>query len=198
MQDIHTCDCAQIEIWDPLLRSFHWLLVASFAAAWWSEGHDIRIHLLSGTFLVGLLLFRLFWGFIGEGHARFSSFRPSMRNSAQHLRELLLLRARRYAGHTPIGSLMIYILLLTLMILDISGMLLMALQMGLGPFASWAATAEFATELLIRKIHHWCFDALQILIAIHLTGVLVESLMQRSNLTLAMITGKKTLKENDT
>jgi len=197
MQDVHACDSAHIEIWDPLLRSFHWLLVAAFAIAWWSEGHDIRIHLLSGTFLVGLLLFRLFWGFVGDSNARFSSFRPSMRKSAQHLSELLHLRARRYPGHTPIGSLMIYILLSALITLGISGMLLIALQMGLGPFAGWAATAEFATELLIRKIHHWCFDALQILVAIHLAGVFVESLMQRNNLTLAMITGRKNIKETE-
>jgi len=197
MQDIHACDSAQIEIWDPLLRSFHWLLVATFATAWWSEGYDIRIHLLSGTFLVGLILFRLIWGFIGEYHARFTSFHPSIRNIAQHMSELLHLHARRHPGHTPIGSLMIYLLLSALIILGISGMLLMALQMGLGPFAGWATTAEFATESLIRQIHHWCFDALQILVAIHLVGVFVESLLQRNNLTLAMITGRKNIKETE-
>jgi len=195
MQDISACNSAKIEIWDPLLRSFHWLLVAAFATAWWSEGHDIRIHLLSGTFLVGLLLFRLIWGFVGEHHARFASFRPNKRNIVQHMSELLHLKSGHYPGHTPIGSLMIYFLLLNLMILVISGMLLMALQMGIGPFSAWATMAGFETEILIGDIHHWCFNSLQILIAIHLTGVVAESLLQRSNLTLAMITGRKNIQE---
>ena len=185
----------QIEVWDPLLRSFHWLLVAAFATAWWSEGNNIQLHLLAGSIIPGLLLFRLIWGFAGEHHALFAAFRPSLHNIKQHLGELLSLHARQYAGHTPIGSLMIYILLLALFVLGISGMLLMALQMGIGPFAGWAAGVSSDTEWLVQQIHHWCFHALQILIAVHLAGVAGESVLQRSNLTAAMISGKKALKE---
>ena len=185
----------QIEVWDPLLRSFHWLLVIAFTVAWWSEGSNIQMHLLAGSIIPGLLLFRLIWGFSGEHHALFSSFYLSIQTIRQHLIELCHFNARPYAGHTPIGSLMIYILLLSLLILGISGMLLAGMQMGLGPFSGWAAGTGFATEVLAQQVHHWCFDLLQILVALHLAGVAVESVVQRSNLTAAMITGRKNLKE---
>lgn len=185
----------RIEVWDPLLRSFHWLLAAAFAAAWWSEGQDIRIHLLAGSIIPGLLLFRLIWGVAGERHALFSSFRPSLASLVQQFKSLLRLQAKHYTGHTPLGSLMIYALLFTLFALAISGMMLAALQMGIGPFVGWAINASFATQLQVARVHHWCFHLLQGLIAVHLAGVLAESLLQRSNLTLAMFTGRKTLKE---
>ncbi|MDQ6996846.1 MAG: hypothetical protein Q9M82_05210, partial [Mariprofundus sp.] len=59
----------------------------------------------------------------------------------------------------------------------------------------WSATAAFESDMLIQNIHAWCFNILLFLIAIHLFGVLVESLLQRRNLVMAMITGKKTIKE---
>jgi cytochrome b len=185
----------RIEVWDPLLRSFHWLLAAAFAVAWWSQGQDIRIHLLAGSIIPGLLLFRLIWGLIGEHHALFATFRPSLPELAQQFKSLLRLQAKHYTGHTPLGSLMIYALLIALGVLGLSGMMLMALQMGLGPFAGWARDASFATQLQVAQLHHWCFHLLQGLIAVHLLGIVMESLLQRSNLIGAMITGKKTLKE---
>ena len=186
-----------IEVWDPLLRSFHWLLVISFAIAWWSEGRDIQIHLLAGSAVMGLLIFRLIWGMGGEHHARFADFRPSLQTIRQHLGELLRLHSRRYTGHTPIGSLMIYILIVALFALGISGTWLSGMQMGVGALSNWVAEADFATEVLVQQVHHWCFEFLKILIAVHLAGVAVESVLQKNNLTAAMITGKKYLKETD-
>lgn len=185
----------QTLVWDPLLRSFHWLLAASFALAWWSEGRDITLHLLAGSMIPGLLAFRIIWGMAGEKHALFTSFRPTLAAIGSHVDELLHLRAGQHIGHTPIGSLMIYALLTGLFVLSVSGMMLMALQMGLGPFAGWAAGAGPDTEWLVMQVHHWCFETLQVLVLIHLAGVLVESLLQRSNLTAAMISGRKNIKE---
>lgn len=186
-----------IEIWDPLLRSFHWLLVGTFALAWWSEGRDIQLHLLAGSALMGLLFFRLIWGVAGEYHARFTNFQPSIRSIRQHLGELIQLKAKAHTGHTPIGSLMIYVLMTALFIITVSGLLLAGMQMGVGPFAGWASGASFSTEILVQQVHHWCFEFLQILVAVHLAGVAVESVLQRSNLTAAMLTGKKTIKEEN-
>jgi len=186
----------QIEVWDPLLRWFHWLLLLCFAVSWWSEGRDIRVHIMSGSLMAGLLLFRLIWGVAGERHARFASFFPSITGIRQHIGELLAMKAGDYLAHTPVGSVMIFMLLTGLIVLTGTGMALMGLQTGVGLFAAWSATAAFASELLIQNIHNWCFNMLLCLIAIHLAGVLVESLLQRRNLVMAMITGKKTIKES--
>lgn len=184
-----------IEVWDLSLRLFHWLLATAFFVAWWSEGRDIRLHIIAGSVIAGLLLYRVIWGFVGEKHALFTSFRPTWAMLAGHAGDLIRLQPARYMGHTPIGSLMIYMLLLALLILVATGMALLGLQMGLGLFSPWASSADFETEMLLQQIHGWCFDLLQFLIAIHLAGVAVESLLQRRNLTLAMITGRKEKEE---
>ena len=184
-----------IDVWCPLIRSFHWLLLAAFLTAWWADGRDIRIHIVAGTIVFGLLLFRIIWGVVGASDARFASFWPTAAALRQHLIGLLKLQSRFYRSHTPLGTIMIVMLLVSLLALTGSGMALMALQMGIGTFAGWAAQAPFATEMIIQTTHAWSFNTLQLLIAIHLAGVLAESLLQGSNLVSAMITGKKQLKE---
>ncbi len=186
----------QIEVWDPLLRCFHWLLLLCFLISWWSEGRDIRVHMISGSVMAGLLLFRLIWGVTGERNALFVSFFPSITDIRRHIGELLDVKPGDYMAHTPVGSVMIYFLLTCLIVLAGTGMALMGLQAGVGVFATWSATAGFESELLIQNIHAWCFNMLLFLTVIHLLGVLVESLLQRRNLVMAMITGKKTIKES--
>lgn len=186
-------DKKTIEIWGLSLRLFHWLLVLSFFASWWAIGSDIRLHILSGSVMAGLLLYRFIWGFIGEKYALFSSLKPSFSVVKQHLVDLLSLKRRSDIGHTPVGSLMIFVLFISLFILAISGLSLVGLQMNIGIFAG--VEAHYDTELFIQSIHGWCFEVLWILVAIHLAGVLVESLLQRSNIIKAMFTGKKVIKE---
>ncbi|MDQ6968559.1 MAG: cytochrome b/b6 domain-containing protein [Mariprofundaceae bacterium] len=182
------------EVWSLSLRLFHWLLATSFFISWWAIGQHIRVHILAGTVIAGLLLYRLIWGFLGEKHAKFSSFTPSFATIKEHLLGLIKLKARYDIGHTPIGSLMIYALLASLFILVISGLSLIALQMNVGPF--YGLQTSYNTEVFIQSTHHRCFEVLQILVFIHLLGIAVESILQRSNLIKSMFTGKKTIKEN--
>ena len=191
---MHTRNEQDIEVWSLSLRLFHWLLVTAFFVSWWAVGHDIRLHILAGTVIAGLLLYRFIWGFLGEKHAKFSSFTPSLTSIKQHVFDLIKLKARHDIGHTPIGSLMIYALLISLFILVASGFSLIALQMNIGPLAGLQTT--YSTEIFIQSIHHWCFEALQILVFIHLLGVVAESILQSSNLIKSMFTGKKTIKEH--
>ena len=182
-----------LEVWDLSLRLFHWLLASAFFVAWWSEGRDLRLHMIAGSIIAGLLLYRFIWGFWGDRYARFSGFRPSRASVVRHLRSLLRLQPGDHVGHTPVGSLMIFALLGCLLLVALTGMALSGLQMGVGLFS--AIHADFSTELLIQDLHRWCLNLLLMLVGIHLAGVAAESLLQRRNLVAAMITGKKTIKE---
>jgi len=184
-----------IDVWDTSLRLFHWILVSSFFTAWWSEGRDMRIHIIAGTIIAGVLLYRFVWGFAGNRYARFSQFLPSRLTISNHFSDLVHLRPGAHIGHTPIGSLMIIALLFCLLIMVVTGMALLGLQMGVGLFSGWGGAVDFSDEVLIQNIHAWCLNILLGLIAVHLAGVAVESLLQRHNLVVAMITGKKTMKE---
>ena len=62
-------------LWDAPTRIVHWGLVVLIGFAWWSaETHHMDWHRLAGYGVLGLLAFRLAWGFVGSGTARFASF----------------------------------------------------------------------------------------------------------------------------
>jgi cytochrome b len=58
---------SRILVWDLPLRVFHWLLAISFAGALLTaESERVRdLHVLLGYTVVGLLGFRILWGFLG-------------------------------------------------------------------------------------------------------------------------------------
>ena len=63
-----------IKVWDPLVRIFHWTLVAAFSIAFVTEDELLDLHVYAGYVVLGLLAVRLLWGFVGTRHARFSDF----------------------------------------------------------------------------------------------------------------------------
>ena len=64
-----------IRVWDPLVRAFHWTLVASFVVCWLSAQVWEDLHAWAGYVAGALALARVVWGFVGGGYARFSSVR---------------------------------------------------------------------------------------------------------------------------
>jgi cytochrome b len=168
-----------IRVWDPFVRLFHWLLVAGFAANALFTDPEAWLHKWIGYGIAGLVATRLVWGLIGTRHARFSDFLPSVSGSFGQLREMATGRRRVHAGHSPLGALMIYNLILTIIGISITGyMMTTVAYFGVG----WV---EDAHEALVT----WA----EISIAAHILAVAVESLRLRINLPKAMITGYKDL-----
>ena len=64
------------KVWDPAVRLFHWALVAGFAANALFTDDESKLHQWIGYAVLGLVLFRLVWGFVGSPHARFADFPP--------------------------------------------------------------------------------------------------------------------------
>ena len=65
----------RVLVWDVPTRVFHWLLVLSFTGACLTAESELDrdIHVVLGYTLLGLLAFRLLWGFFGTRYARFRS-----------------------------------------------------------------------------------------------------------------------------
>ncbi len=61
---------ATVRVWGPLVRVFHWGLVAAFATAWLTADEVQPVHEVAGYTIAGLVAFRLIWGFVGSRHAR--------------------------------------------------------------------------------------------------------------------------------
>jgi cytochrome b len=169
----------RILVWDVPTRVFHWLLVASFAGAFLtSESERYRdIHVVLGYTLLGLIAFRLIWGFIGTRYAQFKSFIFSPVETAKYFTSMLSGSPKHYLGHNPAGSLAVFALLALGITSGVSGVMLFQ---------------DIGGEAL-EELHEMVSYGMLTVVALHVVGVLASSLLHRENLVRAMITGYKSV-----
>jgi len=183
----------EVKVWDPLVRVFHWTLVIGFFTAYLTEGEDetLFLHTWAGYIVAGLVLVRLLWGFIGTRHARFRDFvfRPAVIKA--YLFDVLRFKPKRYLGHNPAGGLMIVLLLISLSCTVFFGMGLYAVDENAGPLAGWLGGLGESWEDIFKEVHEFFANFTLFLVATHVAGVLVESLLHRENLVRSMFTGRK-------
>lgn len=169
----------QIRVWDPAVRLFHWALVAGFTAnALFTEGES-KLHERVGYVVAALIAFRLVWGFFGTRHARFSNFPPDPAAAIGQLGEIATGRRHVHPGHSPLGALMIYNLLLTIAGIALTGwMMTTVAYFGI----DWVEEAHEALVL-------WA----EVSVVVHVLAVVLESRRLGVNLPKSMVTGYKTL-----
>lgn len=168
-----------IKVWDPAVRLFHWSLVIAFTANALILDDDSKLHQYVGYVVVGLVAFRVLWGFVGSQYARFSSFPPSVGGATEQLSDTATGRTKIHVGHTPLGALMIYNLLATLAIIGASGYL-MTTDMFWG--VEWP-----------EEIHELSVAWAEFSVVLHIAAVLFETRRTKVNLPRAMMTGVKTV-----
>ena len=166
----------RILVWDLPVRVFHWLLALSFAGAFvTAESERYRdIHVVLGYTVGGLLAFRLVWAFVGSRYARLRSFAFGPRAVFAYVKSMLALRPTHFTGHNPAGSWAIYALVLLGIVTVVTGHVL------------YASESEWLEEL-----HEAMANGMLMLVAVHVLGALVGSLLHRENLVRAMVTGYK-------
>ena len=183
----------EVKVWDPLVRVFHWTLVIGFFTAYLTEGEEetMVLHSWAGYTVVGLVLVRLLWGFIGTRHARFRDFvyRPAV--VKDYLVSILKFSPRRYLGHNPAGGLMIIALLVSVFMTAFFGMALYAAEEQAGPLVGWFGALGESWESVFEETHEFFANFTLLLVATHVAGVVVESVLHRENLVRAMFTGRK-------
>ena len=183
---------ATVKVWDPLLRIFHWTLVAAFVVAYVTGDEWERFHIWAGYLIMGLLLFRLVWGFVGPKHARFADFLYSPSEILAYLKALPTGKAKRYLGHNPAGGAMVFLLLASLAATTLTG-LAMDEQLFSSPSTAsvhWFEEDEEGEELW-EEIHEFFANFTLLLVLLHIAGVIVSSRLHDENLVRAMITGRK-------
>ena len=173
----------RILVWDVPTRVFHWLLALSFFGAFLTaESERYRdIHVVLGYTLLGLLVFRLVWGFLGTRYAQFRSFMFKPGEIIGYLLSLLKGKAQHYTGHNPAGSVAIWLLLGLGLTAGLSGVLLF----------------EDIGGDILEELHELLANAMLLIVFVHVAGVLLSSVMHGENLVRSMITGYKSGETND-
>lgn len=179
----------RVAVWDAPVRLVHWAFVIGVAGAWWTgETGRLDWHRYCGYGLLGLLVFRVYWGFFGSAAARFAGFLRGPRAI------LAYLRARPRAaspGHSPLGGLGVLALLtlltaqvtLGLFAVDIDGI-------ESGPLSHWVS---FATGRACAWGHQVVFNVLLAFIGLHVAAIAYYGLVLRQNLVGTMIHGQRAL-----
>ena len=183
-----------VKVWDPLVRVFHWTLVASFTVAYLTEEELLTLHSWAGYIILGLLSVRIVWGVIGPKYARFTNFVYRPATVKQFLKDTFRFKAKRYLGHNPAGGAMVIVLMISLLVTCFTGLLVYGAEEHAGPLAHWFSGASKQWGEVTEEIHEFFANFTLLLVFFHIIGVLVESLIHKENLVSAMITGKKSEK----
>lgn len=191
--DQEVADAGQrlVKVWDPLVRLFHWSLVSAFFIAYLTEDDLLDVHVYAGYLIGGLLVFRLIWGFIGSRHARFSDFVKGPGEVIAYLKSMFTLHPKRYLGHNPAGGAMVIALLLSLVMVTVSGVALYGIEESAGPLAASLSGAGEFWEDLAEEVHEFFANFTLLLVALHVAGVMLASLQHKENLAKSMIHGRK-------
>lgn len=184
----------KIKVWDPLVRVFHWSLVTAFAIAYITEDDFLSIHSWAGYLILGLLVIRIIWGFVGTRYARFSNFVYSRETIVQFVKDTMQFKAKRYIGHNPAGGAMVILLVISLLVTTLTGVALLGAEEHAGPVASWFVASSDMWGDALEEVHEFFANFTLFLVFIHIAGVLVESFIHKENLVSAMLSGLKSEK----
>ena len=151
--------------------------MASFAGAYQlAESERQReIHTMFGYTVLGLVAFRLVWGFVGTRYARFASFLHGPSATLRYLRSLASGRPDHHLGHNPAGSWAIW------------AILGLAAATGLTGYLTYN---DLGGEI-VEELHEGMANAWLVVVFVHVAGVIVSSVLHRENLARAMVSGYK-------
>ena len=206
----------QVLVWDPLVRIGHWVIVAGLAIAYLTGDELLTPHVWAG-YVVGIaVVVRVIWGFVGSKHARFADFLFGPSKVISHLFDVVRFRGKRYIGHGPVGSAMIFALFACLAATIVTGLAVYGAEKKAGPLRAWYADGMSAVqspvvittvaadekreggrertgnrEETMKEYHEVLANVTLGLVIIHIIGVLWTSFAHRENLVWAMVTGRK-------
>ncbi|MDP2792853.1 MAG: cytochrome b/b6 domain-containing protein [Sulfurisoma sp.] len=176
----------RVRIWDLPTRVFHWSLVALVAAAFVSGtigGNAMVWHGRFGLAIIGLLAFRIVWGFAGSTYARFTQFvrgpaaiRATLRGNWPGL------------GHNPLGALSV-LGLLAVLVAQVASGLFGNDDIAFNGYLYNLVSKEASDKLTaLHKLNAWLVGAL---IALHLSAIAFYVRVKKEDLLRPMLRGWK-------
>jgi len=183
----------EVRVWDVATRLVHWLLVLAVALSWWTgETGRLEWHRWSGYALLGLITFRIYWGFFGSSTARFGQFVRGPRTVAAYLKG----GWRVAAGHNPLGAWSVLALIVLLLLQVLLGLFAVDVDgIESGPLSLYVS---FETGRVAAQWHETVFNVLLSLIVLHIVAIAWYRIVRKQHLVGAMVRGTRSYPEEVT
>jgi len=173
-----------IRLWDLPTRLFHWLLLLAVSGAVITIKTGMpEWHGRFGLFVIGLLSFRIVWGFAGSTYARFRSFVRGPSAIVRYLRGQW-----QGVGHNPLGALSVLALLALFGFQAVTGLFANDEISFQGPLYPLISSGWSDTLSSWHRLTEWYLYGL---VALHVLAVVWYTKVKKDNLVTPMITGKK-------
>lgn len=183
-----------VRVWDLPTRLLHWLLAATVIALVVTGkvgGNATVWHMRMGCAVLGMLVFRLVWGFAGGHWSRFASFVRGPATVLRHLRGLSRTDEHHDVGHSPLGALSVLAMLVVLSLQVATGLVADDEIASTGPLNRYVSSATAAAAT------HWHKDYGQVLlillVVLHVAAIVYYRVRHHRNLVQPMLTGDKLL-----
>ena len=188
----------QKKIWDPVTRVWHWVLVLAVSVGWsfgkFMNFDIIQWHFYIGYLVLGLMAFRILWGFIGPEPVRIRALIPSPRALFDYIRHMGRRQPSGTPGHNPLGAISVL-----LMVLAISGQAISGLFIESDDFFEYGPLAGYVSEATVSRMtwwHHFTADVILVLVCLHVAAILFYLVWKRENLIKPMINGWKAVRRD--
>jgi Ni/Fe-hydrogenase 1 B-type cytochrome subunit len=165
-------------------------------------------HFAAGYVLAVAFLFRIYWAFMGNHHAR-QLFMPSLLNQGfwdgvwHEIKwyAFVAKEPRKYEGHNPLAVLVMHFLFLWLLIfMIVTGFALYGEGTGMGSwqyewFSAWVIPLMGQSQD-VHTWHHLVMWAMVCFIIIHVYVAIREDIMSRQSLISTMVSGWRMFKDS--
>lgn len=176
------------------------------ASASFVMGYIRFVHFTSGYLLAVAFLFRVYWAFVGNHHAREAFVVPVHRASwwdglanmaAWYV--FAMREPRKWVGHNPLAQISMFIFMLYLVFMIATGFALYGEGKGAGSWADrlfgWVIPL-FGQSQDVRTWHHLGLWALVIFATLHIYTAIREDIMSRQSMISTMISGERMFKDD--
>ncbi len=182
-----TTSQARVRVWDLPTRLVHWCIVLAVAISWWTgETGRLEWHRWSGYLLLGLVVFRIYWGFFGSSTARFTAFLRGPRTIASYLRGTW----PPAPGHNPLGALSVLALIMLLLLQVALGLFAVDVDgIESGPLSLYVS---FEAGRAAAEWHEAVFNVLMGFIVLHILAIVWYRFVRKEKLLEAMFHGTRT------
>ncbi|MDH5325543.1 MAG: cytochrome b/b6 domain-containing protein [Gammaproteobacteria bacterium] len=180
-----------------MTRVWHWIFVVAVSGSWlfgkFMSSDSVLWHFYLGYTIVALLLFRLIWGMVGPDPVRLRALFSRPSEVIAYSKTLMKRTPSGYAGHNPMGSLWIVVVLLILLLQAISGLFIDA-----DDFFEYGPLFDYVSEDTAKFFNRWHYYLSYLilgLVSLHVFVLFFYLFWKRENLISPMFSGLKWVKK---